>query len=74
MATTTRAQVLSLFTELLAERTQGLFKVYIQNRFNNNIVIKGNVLLKSYNQQQLYLCKQNLIATFSDFFFTMAKI
>ena len=26
-----------LFTELLAERTEGLFKVYIQNRFNNNI-------------------------------------
>ena len=34
-----RAQVLSLFTELLAERTEGLFKVYIQNRFNNNITI-----------------------------------
>ena len=30
-------QVLSLFTELLAERTEGLFKVYIHNRFNNNI-------------------------------------
>ena len=27
------------FTELLAERTLGLFKVYIQKRFNNNIVI-----------------------------------
>ena len=37
MAITTRVQVLSLFTELLAERTEGLFKVYIQNRFNNNI-------------------------------------
>ena len=54
-----RAQVLSPFTDR-AERTEGLFKVYIQNRFNNNIVIYGNVLLKSY-KQQLYLCKQNLI-------------
>ena len=40
-----RDQVLSLFTELRVEKTQGLFKVYIENRFNNNIVVYGNVLL-----------------------------
>ena len=56
-----RAQVQSLFTELRQREPEGLFKVYIQNRFNNNNVIYGNVLLKSYKQQQLYLCKQNLI-------------
>ena len=49
----------------------------MQNRFNSNIVIYGNVLVK---QQQLYLCQQNLVvqkifyATFSYFFLTLGNI
>ena len=51
--------MLSLYTDGQRE-PEGLLKVYIQNEFNNNIVINANVLLKSYKQQKLYLCKQNL--------------
>ena len=33
-------------------RTRRIFKVYISNIFNNNILINANVLLKSYKQQK----------------------
>ena len=78
MATTTEGPSAKSFYRVSGRENQRLFKVVcIQNRFNNNIVIYGNVLLKSYKQQQLYLWivkKKGFYATFPDFFLTLAKI
>ena len=70
--------MLRLFTELRTERTRRNIQGIHTDKFDNKIVINAKVLLNSYKQQKLYLCKQNLIKYFIlhslIFFLTLAKI